>query len=131
MQLNQHRRQSGRKGGTTMNEPTLNEIFQKVKTFFREEPLRFDMELWCSRSMISTVLTPPCRTVGCLAYGIIMATGQEHPLYETFAEAARQTLGIDEMVSAKLFYVENWPQPFKSDYLISHNDYRKSAYEAI
>jgi hypothetical protein len=131
MQLNQYRRQSGRKGGTTMNQITLNEIFEKVKTFFREEPLRFNMDVWCNLSLVPNVLTPPCKTVGCLAFGIIEATGQKHPYHQTFAEAARQTLGIDESVSDKLFYVENWPQPYRNDYQISTTDYIRHRYNAM
>jgi hypothetical protein len=108
-----------------MNQPktqTLSDIFEKVKTFFREEPLRFDMDTWCSHPLQLTPVSPPCGTIGCLAYGIVTVT-ENAPYAESYASCARRILGIDETLSELLFYVENWPQPYKSDYIRSQADF--------
>lgn len=74
-------------------------------------------------------LHPKCGTAGCLA-GWICAVGfhklnphipLEECLWKSFHtaaadEVAADYLGVDLEIVGKLYYVINWPEPFKSDF---------------
>lgn len=97
-----------------------------AKRAILEEPRRLDMEHW---GLKVTKKVSPCNTTGCVA-GWLVIKHDHISLANTSkaiiafnvamgaaADRATEILNVSEAAANRLFYVNEWPYPFKNDYV--------------
>jgi hypothetical protein len=58
-----------------------------------------------------------CYTTACIGGWATLLSAQEHQIrMSSTYEAAREVLELDTEASYRLFLIEQWPEPFKSEY---------------
>lgn len=108
------------------------ELFERIITYFREEPCRLNMETWQSNFLFPEIgstnkenpLIPPCGTIGCLAFAAVFCSGLTK-LNGNIPSTAKRLLQLTDEEADKLFYTDGWPEPMKSDHERCLNDFEK------
>lgn len=101
-------------------------LLRKVAKHIAEEPRRLEMEYMTTPlSKITPKDRPPCGTVACIAGWALILTKEARYANTNFpvdesgdevcADAAENLLGISD--GQKLFYVNDWPNPFRDLYV--------------
>ncbi len=87
------------------------ELLQEVKEKILAEPQSFDMCSWHRRSK--------CGTTHCIAgWADVLVNQEEFPSTKSEAYyASLFGLGLQYEKTSRLFYVEQWPEPFRTQYL--------------
>lgn len=116
---------------TQIVEPTpLNiELFEKVKAYLREQPLRLDMEDWISTYVGSDEYKPPCNTVCCIAGACLLVSGTVKSESEYLASnispstKAKELFGLTSDEANQMFMVSHWPYDLKMEYYRTREKY--------
>ena len=112
-------------------------LLRNIQSVILEQPLRLNMYDWIEESSRS-----PCGTVGCIAgHAVLIDTLKK--AHKTFKDKkflksilpdlrrsyiskdAAKLLGLTKKQASKLYFVADWPEPFKTDYyeIIHEDDY--------
>lgn len=92
------------------------ELLRKIQKHILEEPRRLDMTAWLDAAPVDVV---PCGTVACIA-GWALHLSNTKPGSTTeggkWSGPARKVLGLSYEEGDKLFYEDNWPAPFATNF---------------
>ena len=119
-----------------MNVPLLNQVIDAIKA----DPKRLDMQYFVHEKN-SEDPEPGCGTVGCIAGWAVLlknhrrgepmgyvcqrlskALGQGN---SSFPVEAQELLGLSAKQATKLFYLDEWPAPFREAYATGNNAKRR------
>ena len=108
------------------------ELLLKVKAHILEHPEEFDMNRWIvtGRNVQRTYRTRQCGTVGCIAGTVAILDGWfpvadsvhvdrirgEEESRRSIPAAACEALDVSFREGSALFWVDDWPEPFRSRY---------------
>jgi len=118
--------------------------------YFRQEPLRLDMDDWVRVSNHPDMYEPPCGTVACLAGSAIVLRAKEQnvpvlqlyrdikygptddsPSKQSLEDFGREFYDLTVDQAKALFYTGRWPEPYDKLYRRLNADFQRCTHPHV